>query len=329
MSQDHVVTVEAESVEMGLTPMLSDRTELALLDVQIVTAKKYPRSIEKFKKDALALATTDAETAASMFYSLKRDRKAIEGPSVRLAEIVANTWTNLHVVARQLDVHKGDRVARSQSVCWDMERNVRIGVEVSRRITRADGTIYGDDMVGVTQAAALAVAFRNSVFKVVPMAYVKDVFDECKVVSIGKGLSMDQRRENALKAFKSINVEGPRLLEFLDRKGWEDVSIDDFITLRGVLTAIKDGEVTVKETFSKEERTANLEAVLGGDTKAADQDRPERPSENVTATQGGKRKADTGKEPAVDKPEEKPRAQKRGKKEEEPAEDGIAELFDK
>lgn len=317
MSQDRVVTVEAEAVEeMGLTPLaVADRSELALLDVQIVTAKRYPRSIEKFKKDALALATTDAETAASMYYRLKRDKKTIEGPSVRLAEVVANCWTNLHAVARQLDVHRGDRVARSQSVCWDLEKNVRIGVEVSRRITRADGTIYGDDMIGVTQAAALGIAFRNSVFKVVPLAHVKDIFDACKEVSVGKGLTMEQRRENAVKAFKALGVEEKTLLEFLEVKGWEDTTIDHFITLSGLRTAIKDGEVTVKEAFSKEEKTANLEAVLGGETKAADQPAPKKA------------------EPAVNKPEEvkRPtRVKADPEKKAAPApDDGISELFDR
>lgn len=260
---------EVETVNGVVELTSADRVETAMLDVQIMTAKRFPRSVVQFKKECEALATIDQETAASMYYRLKRrsggsdgDQKNIEGPSVRLAEIVANTWTNLHVGARQMEVSKTDRVARSQSVAWDLERNVRVGVEVSRRIIGKNGNQYSEDMIGVTQAAALSIAFRNSVFKVVPFAYVKDIFEKCKEVSIGKGLTMAQRREIALKGYALHKVTEAQLLEYLDRKGWDDVTVDDFIELRGLLTAIKDGDTTAKEAFSTQEKTANLDAVL-------------------------------------------------------------------
>ena len=55
------------------------------IDIQIQTAKRFPRSISQFKKTALAMATIDEETAGSMFYKVPRSGKTIEGPSVRLA----------------------------------------------------------------------------------------------------------------------------------------------------------------------------------------------------------------------------------------------------
>ena len=248
-----------------------DRLETAMLDVQIVTAKRYPRSVVRFKAECESLATVDQETAASMFYTLKRGSKSIEGPSVRLAEIVANTWGNLHLVARQLEVQKGDKFARSQSVAWDLERNVRVGVEVSRRITGRDGQVYNDDMIGVTQAAALAVAFRNSVFKAVPLAYVKDIYEKCKLASVGKGLTMEQRKAIAVKAFALHKVAEAQLLAYLEKAGWDDVDINDFINLRGLLTAIKDGDITVREAFAAQEKTANLDGILKPElVKAAD-----------------------------------------------------------
>lgn len=320
-------TVEA-TVDMELTA-IGDRVETAMLDVQIMTAKRFPRSVVQFKKECEALATIDQETAASMYYRLKRRSggdgdKNIEGPSVRLAEIVANTWTNLHVVARQLDVTKADRVARSQSVAWDLERNVRVGVEVSRRIIDKKGNQYSEDMIGVTQAAALSVAFRNSVFKVVPFAYVKDIFDKCKEVSVGKGLTMTQRKEIAIKAYAVHKISEAQLLEYLEKGGWDDVTVDDFIELRGLLTAIKDGDTTAKEAFASQQKTANLDAVLkpesvkGADTPMKDDPaKPEAPNEQAPPKE------------AKPKPVEKP-----VEKKPEPAKDAggdrsVDELFSK
>lgn len=304
MMEEKTVTVEdpAEVVEMGLTPAFADRSELALLDVQIMTAKRYPRSIDRFLKDCETLATRDTETAASMFYRLKRGGKQIEGPSVRLAEIVANTWTNIHVVARQLDVQTGDRVVRSQSVCWDLEKNVRVGVEVSRRRTTSEGVIYGDDMTGVTQAAALGIAFRNSIFKVVPFAYVQDIFQKCKEVSVGKGLTMEARVKKAVEVFGKLGVKEDQLLQYLELKAWTDADVDDFVSLRGLHTALKEGTLTVREAFSKEVQATNLDAVLNPETVTTAKDQPEGPD-----------KAEFDKEGAAKRVEEK-RAARIGKK---------------
>ena len=49
------------------------------------------------------MATIDAEVAGSCFYKLSRGGKTIEGPSVRLAEIVASAWGNLKFGARIID----------------------------------------------------------------------------------------------------------------------------------------------------------------------------------------------------------------------------------
>src|SRR6185369_14649302 len=65
------------------------------IDIQIATAKRYPRSITAFKRQCLEMATLDEETAGSMYYVLPRAGKKIEGPSVRLAEIAGSAWGNL------------------------------------------------------------------------------------------------------------------------------------------------------------------------------------------------------------------------------------------
>src|SRR4051794_13584258 len=70
------------------------------IDMQIRTARAYPRNITTFKREALALACLDEETASSMFYVVPRGGKMIEGPSIRMAEIVGSAFGNLRYGAR-------------------------------------------------------------------------------------------------------------------------------------------------------------------------------------------------------------------------------------
>lgn len=235
-----------------LTSLAADLSALpalnrAEIDIQIATAKKYPRSITAFLRQALEMATLDEETAASMFYVLPRDGKRIEGPSIRLAEVVGSAWGNLRYGARMVE-DTGTTVV-AQGACFDLEKNVACSVEVSTRVTNRQGIRYSADMVNNTALASQSKALRNAIFRVVPMAYIKGILEQCKLVALGKGLTMEQQRGKAVAAFLKLD---PRLteavlLKLLGRKGIEDVTTDDVIALRGFYTAVKDGELTVEE----------------------------------------------------------------------------------
>ena len=65
--------------------------------LQVQTARAFPRSIKSAMQEARSMATLDRETAGSCFYKIPRAGKMIEGPSIRLAEIMASAWGNLAI----------------------------------------------------------------------------------------------------------------------------------------------------------------------------------------------------------------------------------------
>ena len=126
------------------------------VDIQIATARQYPRNITAFKRQAMDMATLDDETAASCFYCLPRGGKKIMGPSARLAEIVASAWGNMRAQSKVVEVNDKEVVA--EGACWDLEKNVLISVQVRRRITDSKGIRFNDDMIVVTGNAASSIA---------------------------------------------------------------------------------------------------------------------------------------------------------------------------
>jgi hypothetical protein len=245
------------------------------IDIQIATAKQYPRSVASAMKEARELATLDEETAASMFYALPRDGKTIEGPSARLAEIMAYSWGNLRVDADIVGEEGGFIVA--QGTCFDLERNVAVRVRVKRRITGKNGKRYKDDMVGVTGNAAVSIALRNSVFKVIPAALVSSIYFAARTASLGKGGTLTQKRQKAMDWFKKVGVQEDAVFRVLGVEGIEDVGENELITLRGLVTSIQDGETTVEQTF-------HAKAPVEMPTVAADKEpkaeAPDQPEEN-------------------------------------------------
>src|SRR5215510_5445309 len=97
------------------------------VEAQLDAAHRYPRSIGKFLGDATTLATVNTEVAMSCIYSLPRGKnkdgtkKIVTGPSIRLAEICASAYGNLHIGTRVGDVE--ERELTAQGVVWDLEKN--------------------------------------------------------------------------------------------------------------------------------------------------------------------------------------------------------------
>lgn len=249
---------ETRSTALAAVDQAMGLVERAQLDSQVATAKAYPRSIAQVLKEAQGMATLDAKTAAGMFYTLKRgkgkDAKAIMGPSVRLAEVVAVCWGNLRVESGVEDEGLGRSHLTAVAVAFDLEKNVAVRIRVQRRVTTKEGHRFGDDMVGVTGNAAVSVAFRNAVFRVVPRVFVDRLFQLAQDASTGKG-TLEEKRARGWEFFKTRGVTEAELFAFLEVKGWDDVTLEHVIQMAGAATAIKDGMATVDELFRPEQES--------------------------------------------------------------------------
>jgi len=257
--------------------------ERAQIDMQIATARRYPRQLSLVKQRMLSFATLDEETAAGCFYTLPGrkggDGKPLQGPSVRLAEIALSCYQHLRAGSRIIE-DDGSFIT-AQGVVHDLENNVVISIEVKRRVTTREGKRYGDDMIATTGNAACSIALRNAAFRVIPMALVKPVYEAAKKLAIGDSKSLVQRRAASIEHFSKLGISKEKVCEALGVRGVDDIQLDHLEILIGYATAIKDGDVSVDDVFmAKPEVTGR--AV--GDTNPFDkfpdkvEDAPEHPA---------------------------------------------------
>lgn len=269
--------------EVAMNP--SDAGSLAMLnkseiDMQIATAHRFPRSVTRFIEEATSLVSLTEEVAEECIYALPRDGKTIEGPSARLAEIVAYSWGNCRAAARVVD-DQGEFVT-AQGVFWDLQKNTAIGYEVKRRIVDSKGRRYKPDMVGVTANAACSIALRNAIFKGVPKALWASVYETARKTIMGDFQTLANRRAAALEAFKKYGVKPEQVFEKLGVRGEEDIALDHIVLLRGMVTALKDGDTTPEDLFpvaqqpSERSASASLKAAATGKPAA------DKPAETKT-----------------------------------------------
>lgn len=276
-----------EIIEVKQADMLAaiNRSEV---DMQIATAKQYPRDIQQALNRIQTLATLDEETAGDCFYTLRRGNggQVIEGLSVRFAEIIAGAWGNLRAQARIIG--NDGRTITAQGVCHDLETNFAVSVEVKRRITDKNGKTYNEDMQVMTGNAACAIAFRNAVLKVVPKSVTKRIIEQVKQVAIGQAMDLETSRSKMIAYFSRLGVNQPALFSYLGVKRVEDVDAQMIFELRGLANALKEGTTTIAETFQTastnsekiaENARKKAEEAMGRVVQATTQSKGKKPQE--------------------------------------------------
>lgn len=227
-----------------------EATQRAEYDIQIATAKKFPRDLTRCKNNALAIITLDKSIAESCRYALPRGGKSISGPSVHLARILSQQYGNLRVDSRVKMVTNTQ--IKSEAVCFDLETNYAVKVEVIRSIVGKNGR-YNDDMITVAGNAANAIAFRNAVLSVIPkgltdLCYKKAI--EMITGDLSDSTKLIQERTKLIKYFISnYGCTEADILFSIGVKTLDAVKPEHIVDLRGLQQSLSDGDATPENVF--------------------------------------------------------------------------------
>lgn len=274
----------------------------AEIDSLIFRAQQQPRSLKAFVNEALTMATLNEDIADSCAYALPRAGKTIEGPSVRLAEIVAAAYGNLRTGSRVI-FNDGKHIT-AQGVVHDLQKNILHTEEVQRSILQhewePDPTRPGknrktgkmitmnEDMQTIAGRAACAIAYRNAIFKVVPAALIQDIYEKVKQTARGDEQTLSSRRVKALKYFTDLGIKEAQVFQVLEVKGIEDIDLDKFALLRGMCSAHRNGEATLENMFpapsakeKADDATKKAEEKLNKKTGNAAKDTTDKINDNL------------------------------------------------
>lgn len=263
-----------------VSPTIVYQQDKAHIDVQISTAKAYPRNIGRATDNAIAIVTMDETIAQSCTYSVPRGGKTIKGESVHLARILAQVWGNLRIDSKVIDID-GKHVT-SEAMCFDLETNLAVKQQVKRRITDRNGRTFNDDMITVTGAAANAVALRQAVFNVIPKGVVKRVYDAAMqkvtgdISDTNKLIAKRNQVFDGLK--KAYSVTDEEILFAVGKSSIDHIDRDDLVSLIGIGTAIKDGDTTVESAFKGKKDTT---VIKPDDKQVSDEKQNKRIMEHI------------------------------------------------
>ncbi|MGI8351710.1 hypothetical protein NiCM35_18305 [Niallia circulans] len=237
----------------GVLAQSSSSREMEEVKGQIFMAKQFPRNVFDAEKRILDNCKRPA-LAEQAVYSYPRGGNKIEGPSIRLAEVLAQNWGNLSFGVKELEQRNGESVAMAYA--WDLETNVRqekiFTVPHSRK---AGGQIKKlDDPRDIYELVANQGArrVRACVLSIIPGDIVDKAVEECNRTLTGQNKSpLKDRVGNALKAFKDNHRVTQQMIEARFGYNVDSFSERDYLDLIKIFNSLKDGMSKVDDWFSK------------------------------------------------------------------------------
>ena len=242
----------------GFRPSNNTQTEMMVsrqaqeVQAAMVIAKKFPRdeydAIERIKR-----ACQRQTLAEQAVYSYPRGGQNVTGPSIRLAEALAQSWGNIDYGIIELEQKDGS--SEMMAYAWDLETNTRVTkiFAVEHKRDTKKGSYKLTDSRDIYEATANfgARRMRACILGVIPGDVVDMAVEECKETqkkSYGE-LPSQEKIVKIEKLFKKdFGVTKSQLEEYAGRN-LAEWGTEECTDLWGVYTALKNAQAKVEDYF--------------------------------------------------------------------------------
>ncbi|GAQ17994.1 hypothetical protein OPHB3_1933 [Oceanobacillus picturae] len=238
----------------GTLAQASSSREMEEVKGQIFMARQFPRNVFDAENRILDACKRPA-LAQTAVYTYPRGGTKVEGPSIRLAEVLAQNWGNLSFGVKELEQREGESVALAYA--WDLETNVRQEkVFTVKHSRKAGGKLKKlDDPRDIYELVANngSRRVRACILGVIPGDIVEKAVEECNKTLQGNGKGpLKDRLATALGAFKdNYRITQDQIEE---RMGYNISAFTerDYADLIKIYTSMKDGVSKADDWFKKE-----------------------------------------------------------------------------
>ena len=201
--------------------------------------------------------------AESAIYAYARGGSSITGPSIRLAEAVAQQWGNMQFGIRELSNQGGK--SEVQAFAWDVETNTRreITFTVPHIRHTKKGSYKLEDPRDIYELVANQGArrLRACILAVVPGDVVEAAVNQCQITLQSHTDVTAEGIKKLIEAFEPLSVTKAQIEKFCQCRA-EAIKPAQIVRLRSIYTSLRDGMSSPSDWFEPDETTqpAVLEA---------------------------------------------------------------------
>lgn len=235
--------------------MLGVESDKAVAEVKAMAALAHARPRDEARAvDKVLNACTRPTLAESARYTYTRGGTEITGPTIRLAEAIAQYWGNISWGWKEIERRLDTSVCRAYA--WDVENNVRREADFivpHYRDTKHGRKALKDDRDIYEVCANMAMRrVRACLLNVIPADVVEMAEKACDATLASGEPVTDESRKRLLEAFAGYGVTRAMIEKRLGRS-LDAMTPGQQVSLRRVYAGLKDGMGVVADYFTIEE----------------------------------------------------------------------------
>lgn len=223
----------------------------ATVQGMVVMSKRFPRDPEAAVERILD-ACTRTKLAEAAEYAYPRGGQTVTGPSIRLAEVVAQNWGNLEFGTVELS-QEGGR-SHMMAFAWDLETNVRQHkIFVVEHVRKARGQLHAlTDPREIYELTANQGArrVRACILGVIPGDVIETAVNQCRLTVRNSMAAPEEEIEKIIAAFgEKFGVPEVAVRKRLGGKRSSAVTAAEVIRMRQIYRSLLDNMSKPEEWF--------------------------------------------------------------------------------
>ena len=219
------------------------------IEVAAAMARRFPRDpFQSFNR--IMNTCTREKFAQEALYEFRRGGTKVEGPGIRFAEAIAQTWGNIHFGIKLLN--KTDTKSEFEAYCWDLETNTQSSIEFDVKHIREKRT--GDEILTSERdiyelgANYGSRRLRKCILTIIPADIVDEAINQCKKTLSGSVKDTKATMRTMIEKFKEFGVT-TAMLEKRIGSSCDAATANQIVSLFKVYNSLKDDVGKVSDFF--------------------------------------------------------------------------------
>lgn len=240
--------------------IVAQTREMAEAMASAQMAKLFPRDVVA-ARDRILNTCARPKLAEVACYTYARGGADVTGPSIRLAEALAQNWGNLCYGVRELEQRNGESTC--EAFAWDVETNTRqtkvFQVPHIRHTKRGDTLLTDPRDIYELVANQGARRLRACILGIIPGDIVDEAVKQCEVTLKTKCEITPERLKSLVEMFKDFGVTKEQLEKRVQCR-IDAIKPAQMVALGKIYNSLKDGMSKAEDWFEKEDAAPAEEA---------------------------------------------------------------------
>lgn len=255
-------SLESVTAQMAMTRQAQE------VQAAMIVAKRFPRNARD-SMDRILQGCTRLSLAESAMYSYTRGGSEVTGPSIRLAECIAQAWGNIDFGYIELEQRNSE--SQVMAYAWDLETNTRqskvFSVPHKRHTKSGDYPLTDPRDIYEMIANQAARRVRSCILSIIPGDVIEAAVKQCELtLKAGGGIPLEDRIKAMVEKYAELDITTDQLRGYIG-KNVEAFTENDIVRLGKVYRSIKDG-IVGSDYFINSMKEAGKDAAEAEKTKS-------------------------------------------------------------